>query len=127
MPKQMRSDKEIAAEIKQLRYLRGVVPPRTMFGDSNFDKIDAEINVLEMKLDEADCAREYLQTDDEETEPSDEQYEIESCARDASYWLYKEVGHDDAPSVGWASLDPKQKKAKVAKPESKLKTKKKKA
>ena len=47
----MRSDEEIKKEIEALKAIRPKVVPRSMFGTDNLAQLDAQIRVLEEKMD----------------------------------------------------------------------------
>lgn len=88
----MRTQEEIDAEIKKLETLRTQVPPRTYFGDSNLDAIDAQIKVLRERMDEMQV---YDFGWDERTE---------SSAREAAGWLEGDPKLLADDPEGWLSI-----------------------
>jgi hypothetical protein len=82
----VKTDEEITAEIAKLEDLKTKVRPHTYFGDSNIEKIEIEIAVLEAKED-----------------LSDEYYDDPDCRTFAeSAWLWL-TGEWDAEEMGAAS------------------------
>jgi len=92
------SKKQIDAEIKKLKNVKPRVPHANYFGDDNYEKIDAQITVLQEGLTENDV---YDRFDDPE-EP-DKTCDLVSNARDAAMWLIGEA-EDGAPSKGWEEI-----------------------
>lgn len=91
---------EVAAEVAALKAIRPQVVkvvPRTAFGDSNVDSIDAEIKALEKGW-----------TDDDAYDTYDSDSESDSRKRnsalDAIAWRDGESEDDEAPSKGWQDL-----------------------
>ena len=96
----VKSDKEVQKEIAALKEMKPFVRSHSMFGDSNHDKIDAQIKALEDMNDESDA-------DDEWPDESDN--EVRMCATDALQW---KLGQSEArPSKDWASLDSRKQKS----------------
>lgn len=91
------SDAEINAEIELLRDLRGRIPSRSLFGDDNLSHIDAQIRVLDERMDDGDAYdhyQPYTSDDDRDEDECAELNEIEgrtdelvSEALDAVRWL----------------------------------------
>lgn len=96
------NDQQIAAEIAELKRIQPLVPPRTRFGDSNTDAIDAQIEVLEQRLDEqaVDDRRNF----EDEDEADDAKWSIYAgeSAMDAARWL--NGNRLDAPHTDWLIL-----------------------
>lgn len=97
------TEKQIAEEIDKLKDLRPNIPSHTFFGDSNLEKIDAQIRVLKEGMDEDKCYAEF-----EDPEDPEGTADLVSNARDAVLWLHAE--EPDAPSKAWACLDKRKKK-----------------
>lgn len=110
----MKNPTECQSEIAALNICKTFVPRRTMFGDDNHEKIDAEIRVITERLTEEQCASVFLHggETDEEGEPDDRAFEIESAARDAAKWLH---GDGPAPHLDWESLRPEKRKVAMSK------------
>jgi hypothetical protein len=95
---------QINSEITELKRLRPLIPPQTAFGDSNWDKIDAEIETLECNLSDMDINN---RTDADEGDDPDAEfewsYDVGSAARAALEWKSGEEGVEK-PSDGWQCL-----------------------
>jgi len=94
-----KTDKQVDKEIEALKEMKPFVREFTAFGDSNHDKIDAQIKALEEMNDEEDADDEW---------PDEADNEVRMCATDAIRWMN---GEDDGaqPSKNWASLDSRKK------------------
>ncbi len=111
----MKTDAEKQAEIAALERCKMYVPKKTFFGDDNHERIDVQIRVIREGLDEDDCAKGFLHGGevDEDGDPVDNAYDLETHAVEASKWLF---GDGDAPHKEWSTFDPKVKaKRQVAK------------
>ena len=107
-----RTPEEIAAEAEHLKALKPKVPAKTMFGDDNHAKIDAQIRVLEEDMTEAQIWDNSFPEDDERLDGiftaadlvAEGEFDTEtvSLALDARKWLYGET--EEPPSKGWAEL-----------------------
>lgn len=91
-----RKKQEVQAEIEALRAIAAKPTFRktTLFGDSNTEAIEAQIDVLEDGLSEEDVS--------DLEESGDLTEHAATSARDASLWLYGE--NDDRPSAEWEGL-----------------------
>lgn len=101
----MRSDKIIKAEIAALQACKRFVPCRNFFGDDNHETIDAEIRVLQDRLNtDTKIAAVFLIGGDagEDTPDIERAYELESAAREAMHWMTGKT--NESPSAGWAHL-----------------------
>jgi hypothetical protein len=83
--------KEIDKEIATLKGMVDKIPPFTAFGDSNVERIEAEIRVLEESMDEDDVFDTF-----------DDGSEAQDAARNALLW--REGNEDESPSEGWKPL-----------------------
>lgn len=90
----MRTTEEIKKEIAALTKMKPNVRKYSVFGDNHHDSIDAQIRVLEGKMDEDEV---YETNDDEEWKDN-----VRDAALEAAQWLDGEV--DEAPSEDWQSL-----------------------
>lgn len=95
------TEKQIADEIKALRELRDKIPPRTSFGDSNLDRIDAEIDVLSTNMSSKMIELKY--GDDETAEEYSGQSGAYESADYARQWLDGDA-LDGSMSDNWRSL-----------------------
>lgn len=87
---------EIQIEIDRLKKMKPKVKHYTFFGDDNWARIEAQIRVLDLGLNEDDIYDEW---------PGDDEMEIRSGAQDALAWIEGEGGEgDDPPSAGWKEL-----------------------
>ena len=92
MPTQKQIDKEIKKSIE----MKPNIVHFSMFGDDNWEQIEAQIRVLEDHISEDEV---YNQFDLEDAGAEDPQV---SSALEAAQWLF---GHTkEAPSEGWKSL-----------------------
>jgi hypothetical protein len=82
---------EIEDELANLKNLRDKVPQLTAFGDDNQEAIDAQVRVIEERLDYEDVLEEFEEEGDH----------ILSHALTALEWLEED---DVPPSEGWAEL-----------------------
>lgn len=94
----MPSEKQIEAEIKKLETLKPKITHYTCFGDDNYEKIEAQITVLEEGLTENNVYDRF-----ENVEEPDKTADLVSDARAAALWLIGEA-EDGTPSKGWGSL-----------------------
>ena len=74
----MKSKEEIQNEIRALKEIRPKVRPTSMLGDDNLAALDAQVDVLENKLDDNDIYDKYDHVDSSE-------YVLEN-ALDARSW-----------------------------------------
>lgn len=88
------TDLEIDLEIEKLRILKPLVPTVSVFGDQHCDAIDAQINVLEERMDLVNTLDLYM---------GDSQ-NILSAAESASNWMAGESDDGDPPSESWNDL-----------------------
>lgn len=93
---------QVAAEIAALRDMMPRIRRMTGFGEDNHEAIEAQINVLEKRLDENDIYDRYQATNDD-GEPDEEgnRHSLDN-ALDARRWLDGEK--DEAPSIDWMPL-----------------------
>lgn len=93
----------IDEQITELKRLAPIIPPRTAWGDSNLEAIEAQIEVLEKRLTPAavDDRRNF-----EGEEESDSKWTVYAgdCAADVARWLRGEEG--ELPSDSWSHLVP---------------------
>lgn len=96
----MKTPPQIAAEIARLMALKPRVPKHTMFGDSNHEQIDAQLEVLESRM--SDDA--IFDRGDEEKAGEEEAWSeaVVSAALEASRWLREE--NEPPPSASWEGL-----------------------
>ena len=78
-------------ELRELKKLRGMIPPRSAFGDDNIGKIDAQIDVLENELTENQIDYKYID------------FDIHDDAIYARQWLDGEA-LDESMSDNWRPL-----------------------
>lgn len=97
------TEKQIKAEINKLYDLLKKVPMTNFFNENNHDKINAQIKVLEDRMDEDEVYAEF-----EDTEDPDKTYDLVSNARDAAMWLIGESEYG-SPSDGWKEIAKKGK------------------
>lgn len=95
-PKVIPTTVEITAEIKKLKLLKPRVPARTFFGDNNHDSIEAQICVLEKRMND-DSIYNYFEPVD------DDRRRILDSALDARRWLDGD-STAGAPSSSWQEL-----------------------
>lgn len=88
-----RTKEEIDAEVAKLREMKPKVRSRTAFGDSNWEAIDAQIEVLEGRRDETWIWDEF---------PDGIEDNRFDAAQDALRW--REGQSDEPPSKGWDPL-----------------------
>jgi len=69
----MKSQAEIESQIKRLIAIRNKIKPFNIFGDSNLDKLDAQIRVLEENLDSEEVWDIWSSEEDEEVRISAEE------------------------------------------------------
>lgn len=100
------TEKQIESEIKKLETLKPLMPHFSVFGDDNYEKIDAQITVLEEGLTEDDVYDRF-----EDQDNPDKTYDLVSNARDAALWLIGESEYG-SPSKGWEELANSQNKKK---------------
>jgi hypothetical protein len=84
-----RTPEEIARQIDGLKKMKETLPEFSMFGDSNWEKIDAQLDVLEGKK-EADEF--YIDETAEEFEEGDN--ELYFAAQEADDWLNSQHNED---------------------------------
>ena len=78
---------EIDKQVKKLKAIRPKVKPTTYFGDSNLDKLDAQVKVLEEDMDFDEVWNEW---------PEEEKdMEIRMSADEAVSWRDGESDEDD--------------------------------
>lgn len=101
----MRTAVEIETEIATLKALLTKVPSRNYFGDSNLDKIEAQIETLEELYTDNDVYDRFDGDLEPEFDDNGEEIEMDSAnldsAQDACRWLWD---GGEAPSVGWQTL-----------------------
>ena len=79
----MRNQQEIDRQIAGLKNQKAGLPEFTVFGDNNWAKADAQLDILEGKKDMDEFDRESLGEDDE-----DKGAAIRDAAEEAQDWLY---------------------------------------
>ena len=99
------TDKQINAEIKKLTDVKPRVPHYTMFGDDNWEKLEAQVKVMEERMEE-DAVLAYF----EDKEHPDNTADMVSNVLEAVRWLEGET--KTAPSEGWVELADSVKKRK---------------
>ena len=99
-----RTPKQIEAEIAKLKQLRPLIPSRTFFGDSNLEKINAEIEVLEEDMEENEIYDKF-----EDRENPDSSCDLVSAAHYAWQWLRGE--EKESMSSQWKPLARKSAKS----------------
>jgi hypothetical protein len=88
---------QIEAEIPWLQTNKGRIVRFTLFGDDNWDAIDAEIAVLEAELTEAEI--------DEHAEENGWSEHVRRSAMDAAQWLASgEEGFRPSSQDNWGNL-----------------------
>ena len=87
----LKSQKEIAKEVKALEGMVDKIPPFTAFGDNNVERINAEIDVLKKDMDEDSIFEEW-----------GDGTEAQDAARYALSW--REGYEEESPSEGWKPL-----------------------
>lgn len=93
----MKTKQEIADEIAALTACKKYVPSHSMFGESNHDKIDAQIRALTEGWD-TDETEDTLQGEDAAQD-------CVNAAVEAVNW--REGDANEIPSEGWAIFKPK--------------------
>lgn len=91
----MRTTKEVNEQIENLRNIlkKKSFKRTTMFGDSNVDALEGQIETLERKFTEDICCN---REGNEWTE------HVASAAREAASWLFETI--DETPTSGWEGL-----------------------
>lgn len=90
------TDKQVKAEIENLKELKPKIQQYSMFGDDNHKHLDAQVQVLQKRMTEEQVYEKF-----EDSDNPDSTSDIVSNARDAAMWL---IGEEEAPSKGWQSL-----------------------
>ena len=85
----MRTKEEINYQIKGLTKMRETLPQKTMFGDDNWKKIDAQISVLKGQAKPDD-----FYADEGEEEYQDGDNDVYNEAYTAKEWLDGNVSED---------------------------------
>jgi hypothetical protein len=93
----MKTAEEIQAEIDRLKEMKPTVRRFDTFGGDNHAKIDAELDVLEERMDEDEIYDRWSDEDDPEIN-----YDLISSARYAMAWMMGD--EEDPPSKGWEAL-----------------------
>jgi hypothetical protein len=88
---------EVAKEVTKLRQMKPSVRKENMFGDNHHEAIDAQIEVMEKRLDEDDIYAAY----GDDTAEDFSQNLLDSAIEDRR-WLDGE--ESEAPSAGWQDL-----------------------
>lgn len=83
----MKTQKEIDEQIIALKEIKPKVRPHSVFGDSNLDKLDAQIKVLEEDMDSGEIWDEWPEEEGD--------MEIRMAADDARSWIDDESEIDD--------------------------------
>ena len=83
----MKTQKEIDTQIERLKAVMPNVRPTSFFGDSNLDKIDAQIKVLEEDMDSDDVWDEWPEEEGD--------MEVRMSADDAVSWRDGESDIED--------------------------------
>jgi bisphosphoglycerate-independent phosphoglycerate mutase (AlkP superfamily) len=98
MADKLRTKKEIKAKIAEEKKERKTLPERSMFGDNNWERIDANLEVLEWALKEYDLdeikealEREYSNWDESDPDFDDSDYEDMRNAVQPYQWLIGEI------------------------------------
>lgn len=92
----MRTLDEIKAEIDKLTSLKARVPRRTLFGDDNHEAIDAQIKVLDERMDEDGVWAEWPEEDSADMR-------LRENALEAVKWLEGENDQLADDPEGWLS------------------------
>jgi hypothetical protein len=102
----VKPDAVINAEIAALVALRTQIPPVSFFGDDNLAHLDAQAQTLRMRYTtDEQLAAAFLPYDEEEGDIGTQQdFDNESSAREAMYWMLDEDTHPNPPSADWQSL-----------------------
>ena len=87
-----KTQEEIKKEIEALKAIRPKVRPHSAFGDSNLDKLDAQVKVLENDMDSDES---YDEWPEEESDA-----EIRMAADDARNWI-DGFGECDSLAEDW--------------------------
>lgn len=82
----MKTQKEIKKEVEALKAIRPKVKPYSMFGDDNLAALDAQVDVLENDLDNADIYERYDYCNSSE--------HVLEAALDARNWVNNELDID---------------------------------
>jgi hypothetical protein len=95
------TEAEIKAEILKLTTMKPTVLMSSMFGDNHHDAIDAQIEVLEERLDSDDVYDRYpsIEEDEDNGYPAN----VRDSAIEAAMWMEGE-SEDGSPSENWQSL-----------------------
>jgi len=89
----MRSQEEIQTVVQALQELKPIIRRKAFFGDDNWEKIDAQIYVLQEDIDEDEIFDRYTKDDD---------LDIRDAAFDAYAW---KTGDDEIDLIlDWQSL-----------------------
>lgn len=97
--------RQIKTEIKKLQALKPRIRSHSIFGDSNLDCIDAQVEVLEHDLTEEDIANREIYEDGSGADPEDDsawKENVASAARAALQWRDGEL--KESPSEGYKHL-----------------------
>lgn len=87
MSRKLKSKEEIEKQIELLKAVRPNVLPKSIFGDDNLAALDAQVRVLQKRMDE-DSIWDEFQNDDDENR-------IVHCALEAYNWMFNEGMVDD--------------------------------
>lgn len=93
MANPVRTRSEVEQEVVRLRAVKSFVPHKTMFGDDNWEAIEAQTRVLNENMDREEIYTEW---------PDEDQLSILDSALEADEWAQGES--DDSPSSGWQGL-----------------------
>lgn len=83
----MRTDEQKQEQIKGLEAMKTWLPENSMFGDPNWAKIDAQVEILKGSRDLADF-------DEGDPEEEDYDYQLYNAAQEADDWLYSDSEED---------------------------------
>jgi hypothetical protein len=93
------TEDEVKAEIARLKEMKPKVRRKTAFGDDNWEKIDAQIRVLEEDMDEDAIYAAWGDDNDPE-----HNLDLIHNAREAREWLDGVETPPELPSDGWKGL-----------------------
>jgi hypothetical protein len=93
------TEDEVKTEIARLKEMKPKVRRKTAFGDDNWEKIDAQIRVLEESMDEDEIYAAW--SDDNDPEHNQD---LIHNALDARQWMEGDVDEPELPSKGWENL-----------------------
>lgn len=95
------SDQQVAEQIAALKKMQPRVRHYTMFGDNNWDVMDAQVEVLEKRMSGSEIDKQVWSKDDEAD------MTIRSAAMDARRWLDGEPLEDGEKDLvaGWKALE----------------------